>query len=248
MKKTKIFAVIGLLVKWSGIAMTDGRGKVGGSVLSKSRSGATVRNKVTPINRRSAAQSQVRALLTSFAQTWRSLTQSQRNQWNEAANNGYTSTNIFGDVVKKSGLNLYTSLNINLQLVGGTAIVAPPSPDATPAPMYSIAPVADVSNSEIFIDADFGGLTPSVVPADMAVLIYATPKLSPGVSYVKSQLRILTVLLAADDTASKNIYSSYAAKYGAPAVGDNIVIAAQVVNTVGGSAGTPQQLPITISA
>lgn len=248
MKKTKIFAVIGLLVKWSGIAMTDGRGKVGGSVLSKSRSGATVRNKVTPINRRSAAQSEVRALLTAFAQAWRSLTQTQRNQWNEAANNGYTTTNIFGDVVKKSGLNLYTSLNINLTLVGGTNISAPPSPDAVPAPMYTIDVQSDVSATEIFINANFGGGTPAVIPADTAIMVYATPKLSPGVSYVRSQLRALTALQAATNTATENLWTLYTNKYGAPAVGDNIVFAVQAISSVGGVAGTPIQQAATIVA
>lgn len=248
MKKSKLGVVIALLVKWSGIAVTDGRGKVGGSVLSKSRSGATVRNKVTSVNRKSSGQSYARALLTAFTQNWRVLTQSQRNEWIAAANNGYTTTNIFGDVVKKSGINLYIALNIILQIIEEAAITSPPSPDAVPAPLYGSAVAADVSATELFLDLNFGGGTPTVIPADTAVIVYATPKLSPGVSFVRSQLRLLTYLPSTTDTATQNLWSAYTAKYGAPAVGDNIVFAVQAVSNVGGVAGTPIQAPIEIAA
>lgn len=235
------------LIKFSGIAVVDIRKKIGGSVFSKSKAGATVRNKVTPINRRSAAQSGLRAIFTSFSQMFRTLTDSQITAWNNAANNGYTSTNIFGDVVKKSGAQLFNALNINLQITGNSSISDPPSFADTPAGLFGVSPTSDVSSTNIFLNAGFEGGT-SVVPADNALVVYATPKLSRGVSFVKSQLRILTMLPATTDTSSANAWAAYVAKYGAPAVGDNIVFACQVINIVSGVSGTPIQTRVVISA
>jgi hypothetical protein len=45
-----------------GMMMTDARGKLGGHVFSKNRSGAYVRTKVTPVNGQTTAQTGVRAI------------------------------------------------------------------------------------------------------------------------------------------------------------------------------------------
>ena len=253
-KKTKslpklpIVAIIGLLVKWSGIAMTDGRGKVGGSVVSKSRAGATVRNKVTPSNPRTAAQSFIRSLFTSFVQNFRNLTSSQINAWNAAANNGFTTTNIFGDTVKKSGINLYAQLNVNLSIVGAAAIDDAPSNPEPPAPIYRVDYQADVSSTQLFLNLDFSGTGDTIVPDGSSIAVYATPKLSNGVRFVRSQLRLLGVIEATEDTATFNLWSTYAAKYGALAVGDNVVLAVQAISAVSGQSGTPLQDVVTIQA
>jgi hypothetical protein len=42
-----------------GAIVTEGRGKIGGHVASKNKSGAYLRTKVTPVNRQSVAQSNV---------------------------------------------------------------------------------------------------------------------------------------------------------------------------------------------
>ena len=246
MKKRFHSVVILALIKWSGIAITDGRNKVGGSVLTKTRAGAAVRNKVTPINRRSSAQSAVRGVFTSLSQGWRLLTQVQRNGWNAAAAAGFTVTNIFGDIVHKSGISLYISLNTNLVNIGQGINSSVPSQSDSPAPMTRIDPVSDVSSTNLFLFGVIDG--GSTVPADNTVLVYASPKLSPGVSFVRSQLRILTTIAAAADTETTNLWATYTAKYGAPAVGDNIVISAQVINNNSGIAGTPIQNTVVISA
>lgn len=248
MKASKVFSpIILLLVKWSGIAVTDGRGKVGGTVLSKSRGGATARNKVTPINRGTAAQSQVRAIFGSFAQTWRTLTQAQRNAWNALGNTGLTFTNIFGDVVRQTGSNLYVGCNLNLNTAGASTISNAPSISDSAAGVTGIEPLADVSATELFAKTGFvGGGT--VVPANNRLLVLASPKLSPGVSFVQSQLRVLTDFAPAVDTATENIWTLYTAKYGEAAVGDNIVLRTVTVRTSSGFAGVGVQAPTTISA
>lgn len=246
MKTKNFFPFILMLVKWSGIAITDGRGKVGGSVLSKSKAGATVRNKVTPINRRTGAQSAVRAVFTSFSQLFRTLTDSQITAWNVAAAAGFTTTNIFGDTIKKSGSMLYNSLNVNLVIAGGTAISNPPDSADTPAGIMAISPTATAGTGPVNVNVSFvGGAV--VVPAENTLVVYATPAMSNGVRFVKSQLRILTTLPAATNTSTSNLYSAYTAKYGSPLAGQNIVLAVQTINSVSGIAGTPIQSRIVIS-
>jgi hypothetical protein len=178
---------------------------------------------------------------------FRTLTDSQITAWNAAAASGFTTTNIFGDTIRKSGSMLFNSLNVNLVIAGGAAISDPPSSTDTPAGIFALNPASDVSATQVFLNASFAGGSP-VVPADNSLVVYATPKLSNGVTFVKSQLRILTVLAATTNTATGNIWADYTAKYGAPAVGDNIVFATQCINTVSGVAGSPVQTRATIVA
>lgn len=248
MKKVQVFMpVIMLLAKWSGVGIVDGRGKFGGNVASKSRAGATIRTKVTPINRRTAAQSRIRAIFGSFAQTWRTLTASQRNGWNALGNSGLTFTNIFGDTVRQTGSNLYVGCNTNLSLIEEAAITTAPSITATAAGITGVEPLSDVSSTNLFAKTSFiaGGTT---VPTGNTLLVFATPKLSPGVSFVKSQLRFLALIDAAADTATENLWTAYTALYGAPAVGDNIVLRVVAINKTSGFAGVGAQDSVTISA
>lgn len=64
-------------LNWSGFGAVDGRGKIGGHVASKNRSGAYARIKVTPVNPQTTFQQVARNLLTSLSQGWRALTQAQ---------------------------------------------------------------------------------------------------------------------------------------------------------------------------
>ena len=60
-----------------GMMMTDARGKLGGQVFTKTRSGATVRTKVTPVNLKSSAQALVRNRFGSLSQGWRGLSEEE---------------------------------------------------------------------------------------------------------------------------------------------------------------------------
>jgi hypothetical protein len=246
-KTTLLMPIIMLLGKWSGIGITDGRGKFGGTVASRSRAGATFRNKVTPVNRRSAAQSRVRAFFGNNSQEWRLLTNAQRSAWRALADTGVTVTNIFGDAVRLAGNALFIRCNSNLQISNNGTITDAPDINQTAAGLISLQPSSDVSATELFATCVFSsGL--NTVPVNNSLVVYATPKLSAGVSYVRSQLRILDVFLPAQDTSAQNLWTLYEATYGAPEVGDNIVFACQVVNNLSGFAGTPIQTVVNIRA
>jgi len=67
-------------VKLSGL-LGDIRGKVGGSVFVKSAGGLILRNRSTPVNRATVAQSISRNILFTLQGNWQRLTQSQRDCW-----------------------------------------------------------------------------------------------------------------------------------------------------------------------
>ena len=239
MKNSKVGVVIALLIKWSGIAVTDGRNKVGGTVLSKSRAGATARNKVTPINRRSTAQQAVRSFFSHFSQQFRTLGAATISAWNEFVKGNITLTNIFGDTFTLVGNTAFIRLNMNLSSAGAANILTPPSVDLQPDGVSSVSADGDVSATELYLTTSFITAGGNIVPTDNALLVYATPKLSKGQTYVKSQLRLLRVMDAATNTSTENIWNDYTAKYGAPSVDDNIHFAVQLVQTQSGFSSTP---------
>ena len=75
-----------------GAIVTDGRGKIGGHVMSKNRGGAYMRTKVTPSNPRSTAQTTVRSHLTTLSQGWRGLSATAIAAWNSAVSSFTKST------------------------------------------------------------------------------------------------------------------------------------------------------------
>lgn len=248
--KTTISAIpiIALLIKWSGIGITEGRGKIGGTVLSKSKAGATARVKVTPINRRSIAQSYVRSLFAGMSRSFSSLTAAQIAAWNAAAAAGFTVTNIFGDAIQKSGKALYVGLSLNLLKVNGSPNDSPPSPTDTPDSLLAVMPTSDVSSANLFANIKFSDDT-NIVPADNAVAVFATPRLSNGVSFVKSQYRQIGYISAAGDTTAVNLLTLYTDVFGvAPSVGDKVLMMVSVVNTLSGLASPPWNAQITITA
>ena len=128
-----------------GAIVTDGRGKIGGHVASKNRAGAYLRTKVTPSNPNTVAQAQARGILASLSQAWGQLTDFQRKGWNEAVKEWGT-TDIFGDIKKPSGINLFVKLNANLASVG--------MPQVSDVPAKAEVPSAIIIIGSLFKDTD----------------------------------------------------------------------------------------------
>jgi hypothetical protein len=216
-----------------GSLVADGRGKIGGHVMSKNRHGSYLRTKVTPVNPRSAYQITVRNRLGTLAIGWRGLTAAQRIQWNAAVSQ-FAKTDIFGDLRNPTGFNLYQKLNNNLAQVGVAAISVPPLPAAVPS-WTTFTPTQAPAGATSIAYA----VTP--VPAGFNVVIRATAPLSPGKSFVKSELRVIAFLAAA--AASPYVATAaYATKFGGPGLlGQKVFFEARYINIVTGQAGLPVQ-------
>ncbi len=223
-----------------GAIVTDGRGKIGGHVLSKNRAGAYMRTKVTPVNPQTGSQLLVRNLFSSLSQAWRGLTEAQRLAWNGAVGD-FQSTDIFGDLKNPTGFNLHQKLNNNLVNVGEAAITSPPLPEAVQAVVLSGLAAASA----------LGTLTATYAPAidaDTKVKVFATAPTSPGKSFVKSQFRQIGVIETAD-ASPLELAALYDAKFGSVgAAGQKIFVKFVPVNTTTGQTGTPSQASAIVVA
>lgn len=212
-----------------GTVVNDARGKIAGIVLSKNKSGAYVRTKVTPANPRTAAQQAVRANFASLSQAWSgTLTQAQRDAWTAYATT-FPRTNIFGNSLVLNGLNMYCALGaIMMQLGMPPSLVPPASPAVSPAAWLSTFATATVSALTI---------TETAVSTDATAYnyVFATRSLPAGRSASPSDYRL--TYLNADLVAPGpiTIGPNYLGIFGAPTVGNKIYA---LIATVDGTYGT----------
>lgn len=207
-------------VKFSAL-ISEMRNKLNGSVFSRNRGGAYLRNKVTPLNPQTAAQVEARSLLAQFSQSWRSLTQVQRDAWSAAVSN-WTTTDVFGDSVKPTGATLYIRLNINISIAGGTPINTPPAPIGVVA--LEFLELEAAITADLF-EVAFGA---SPIPAGHAMVVESTACLSPGISNANSQFRVIVVLEDATATPS-DCFIPQVDKFGGLVAGQKVFVRAKMI-------------------
>lgn len=222
-----------------GMMMTDARGKLGGHVFSKNRAGAYTRTKVTPVNPQSSSQVTVRNSFTTYAQAFRALGASAIASWNTAVAN-FVGTDVFGDSKTPSGINLYSRLNLNLANAGQTAITTPPVPTgATPVVLSGLT--CDVSSTLFTIASAL-----AAVPAGHTLIIEATPLVSPGKNFVKSEFRKIGTAAAAATFPIAG-YTMWNAKFGTLVAGQKVFCRVKTVNNLTGeSSGYSQVSTIVV--
>jgi len=219
-----------------GAIVVAGRGKIGGHVASRNRAGAYLRTKVTPVNPATIYQTGVRNRLAGISTDWRGLDAAERIAWNAAVAD-YAKTDIFGDIRNPSGFNLHQKLNNNLVNVSKPQITAPPLPEAVDA-FTTVSLAADFTLQTVTLT-----YAPAVA-ADHSALVFFTPAISPGVSFVKSEYRQTFVMIAAN-ASPYDCETEYIAKFGAVgAVGMKVFVQLIQINWATGQAG----IPITASA
>ncbi len=223
-----------------GAIVVDGRNKIGGHVASKNRAGSYFRTKVTPVNPRTIYQVNVRNRFMGLSSAWRGLEAGEILAWNAAVSD-YSRTDIFGDLRNPSGFNLYQKLNNNLINIGESAITTPPLPEAVDA-FTSISCEAGVAGQTFIISFE------PVIAATHKILVFATPPISPGISFVKSEFR--QIFFMDDAFTSPYVCSAlYIAKFGAIGAQDTKIFVRLVqVNIATGQAGIPIQASCIIGA
>lgn len=188
--------------------LVDARGKLGGHVFTKVRSGNAIRTKVTPTNRKSYPQSVRRNFFAAFARQWSTDPNIDRVAWNEAALN-FPRTNVFGDTYAISGKNLYISLNANLILAGADQITEPPFPVEPPhITTFGFGLPAQPGKLHIVVELD-------QEPNDNANLVVAASRLhSLGRFTFQGQYRILQAFELPHQDNDFDLTSSYENTYG----------------------------------
>lgn len=192
-------------IKWGAIVV-DGRGKLGGHVFTKTRSGATMRTKVTPVNPQTTAQAAARSRLATNSQAWRTLTEAQRIAWNGRADE-IVKTNIFGDNYKSTGKNTFTMLNNNLMLIGQSPLINPPVMVPIPA-VTGLSLYANVALAKFEVNADYDGIADGTV-----LVIEATSAYSAGRFNFDGSFRVISQI-ADYDGVLVDIMQAYISKFG----------------------------------
>lgn len=215
-------------IKWGAIVV-DGRGKLGGHVFTKTKSGATMRTKVTPVNPKTSAQAAARSRLGGNSQAWASLSEAQRRGWNTLASET-SKTNIFGDQYFPSGKNLFTSVNNNLVMTGNPSISNTPTFGELPF-IVDMQAVVDTVVETILLDISLDGSV-----ADMALVIEATQPSSPGKFNFDGSYRQIAVSENGAPPTATALWDAYEAKFGKPAQGRKVSFRAYYISTSAGNA------------
>lgn len=219
-----------------GMMMTDARGKLGGQVFSKNRGGAYIRTKVTPSNPQTQAQAQVRSNLATLSSGWNSLTAAQIAQWNGSVDD-WTSTDVFGDIKKPTGKNLYVKLNVNLLNSGQPAMATPPAKIELPA-------LVDIAVNVITATGNID-ITSLPVFADGKYQIEACAPVPIGVNFVKNKFRVISYVT--QPTADPvDVSAAYINKFGAVTSAENIFFRIRAIGS-NGQAGVPLVIKASIN-
>ena len=132
------------LVKLGGL-ISDIRGSVGGSVFSRNKSGAIVRQRTTPINPKTARQSAARSVMATVSALWRTgTTAAQKAAWEIYAAN-VPAKNKLGEVIRNSGFNHFVKSNGVILNAGLTAISHAPAVFTLPGEDATFAIVASTA-------------------------------------------------------------------------------------------------------
>lgn len=159
-------------------------GKIGGTVMSRGRTGAIAKNWAKPVNAMSAKQTRSRATFQAQSAAWGNLTDLQRDQWDAFAST-QTRLNRQGDVYVPAGRQMYNELNSNLQLIGQAAISVPPVGEVPP----TIDPDLVLAIEEAAGVLDSLAITGGAVDANVLWYVMAAPAQMTGRSNVYRQMR-----------------------------------------------------------
>lgn len=209
--------------------ISNASGSVDGLTFSRNKGGLYIKKKSNPVNPNTPQQNVVRARLQSLANSYRSLSVSDRNAWADAAEN-YPVTNRLGKSKVLTGQQLYQKLNLQ-RLNVGLAVITNPL-----APVDLDAPVIGTSSLDLTSGIFSIGFSPDPIPANTKMLIEATAPLSSGVNAPsRSRFKRIDVIDAAA-SSPQDVTTAYEAVFGGSvaSVGDRIFFRLSFVSELTG--------------
>lgn len=207
-----------------GGGILDKRGSVGGDTYSRSKFGATVRAKTSPINPKTNFQGQARCRLQGVSNMWSQvLTEIERMQWNAFALLN-PQTNVFGQTSYLSGQQWFSKLSVNILQVGGTIVTTPPISGSYPA-LTSLALSATNGPDSILLSFTYGAYTGTPM-----LYTFATPILPAGTFYANNKFRFVDS--RALPGAFADVVTQWKARFVnvAPLIGTKVFVLAKVID------------------
>lgn len=183
-------------------------GRQGSTVATHTRYSSFFRNRIMPINPRTAAQTLVRDAMTSFAQNWKALTADERDAWAQLAQL-VPGRNTQGVSIILSPSTFYVKFNLDRRTVGlarldtaPPAVEVPPSMTALSATNSQIGPVMAVD--------------PTVIDgtANNFLVVYATQPIGTGQAFLAKHDYRLLAAFAGNIATPIAIVSAYNAVFG----------------------------------
>ncbi len=216
---------------FSGIGVTEMRGKIGNEVFFRNRGGAAVRSYAVPVQPNSFAQLTMRSNMASLIPIYKSLSEEQYHAWLNLSSR-LLRRNGVGSRKKLSAFNTFISSNLNLMAVGFSPINTP-SIYAPTYPINSIEFGNVSSGGSLELAMLFNDSTP-ILPSGYALRLLASPCVSRGIRTAKSFFLPIATLTGSWDTTGDYL-AAYNAVYPAglqPTT--RLFIRAHVVNLVNG--------------
>lgn len=209
-----------------GAMVSQASGRIGGTIFSRNRGGAYVRNGSIPTTVTTPFAQLIKSVTAAQSQAWAGLDAEVQEQWREWATQNPV-INRLGQSRTLSGHQAFVQINGRLVYAGFPALVSPPIGEA-PAPF--------VPGLVTFVDAPLSltvAFKPTPAPAGIAVQCYAYLANSPGVSYVRNRLALVTTSAAAAVTPL-DIAEDVEDRFGTPQAGQTLHLGLRALDTTTG--------------
>lgn len=172
-------------VKFKPILGSDLSGHIGGVVASHNTYGPYFRQRVRPVNRKTAAQNAQRGAIAAVSQTWRSLDPTVRSAWTAAT---IVKTSRKGDRVNLSGQAAFMFVNTIRWRAGLALVTNPPTSTAVP----SLTTPTETFTSATTVNLDVA-LTDEWNASGGSLIISGRLLTSPGQSYGSPNVAVALV-------------------------------------------------------
>lgn len=198
-----------------GVAVVGARGTAGGLTFSANKAGPYFKTWSKSSNPRAVLQTAHRNQLADFAANWRNLTQVQRDDWDDYADDpAQELTNSLGVDYFISGSNWYVRINLNLQAAGASPRVDAPTLTRPVAPIIQFLFMDDAPAPGRFrmgMNSSSPGLTENHV-------VFALLSYSQGRTPIPLKMPFITIAVP-DVSDLLNLDTEFTDKFGAIQLG-----------------------------
>jgi hypothetical protein len=209
-----------------GVAVSQVSGRVGGTIFSRNRGGAYMRNGSKPTAVTTPAAQLIKAMTAQASQAWAVLTEDLREQWREWATQNPV-INRLGQSRTLSGHQAFVKLNVRLLYANASLIGSPP---VVPAPQPVTPGTITFTDSPLALTVAF---SPTPLGTGIAAQCFAYLSNSPGVAYVKNRLALVATGATATATPL-DIEAGVVERFGTPQAGQTIHIGLRTIDTATG--------------